>query len=107
MKELIEKASRELKDKDEQIRLELEKQGWQQAGMEFPFMTPLNSETGRFDPVRVLTNDQMKQKYIKRYGSQGFDEIKLEPSHKHAFGEDRVDESKIYVYIRKSKGDEK
>ena len=88
------------KNPDDEIREALEKEGWQVAGMEYPFKTPLNSETGRFDPIKVLTDEQIKEKYINEYGKHGFTEVKAVPIRDPISGE--PDERIVLIYMRKS-----
>jgi hypothetical protein len=84
---------------DDHIRSVLELDGWQCAGMEHPFRTQLDTKTGRFETERVLSEAQIKQKYLAQYRSLGFSGVRIEVSH----SVDGVpDESIVYVYLRRS-----
>lgn len=84
---------------DEEIREELEAQGWQKAGREFAFRTRFNSATGLFEDVRVMTEEEIKEKYLVEHGNYGFDEVRVVVSHHTQTGWPR--KSMVYVYMRR------
>lgn len=90
---------------DQEIREKLEAEGWQLAGTEHPKRTRLNAESGKFEDERVLSDEQIKQDYLNKYGGDGFQEIRIEPSHKHILDNPNApiveDDSRLFVYVRK------
>ncbi len=84
---------------DDKVKANLEKEGWQQAGREHPYMRPLNMETGRFDRKRVLSEEEIRDRYLKDYSKHGFDQVRLEVGH-GLDGEENIDV--LYVYMKKS-----
>jgi hypothetical protein len=84
---------------DDEIRQRLEAEGWQLAGQEYPLKTSLDSDTGRFEPVRIMTDEMIKQKFLEQYDEHGFDEAMIEPSHSVETG--LANESRVYVFLRK------
>ncbi|HEY4517337.1 MAG TPA: hypothetical protein VJI74_00415 [Candidatus Paceibacterota bacterium] len=91
------------KNFDEALKIELEQEGWQRAGHEFVTGTPYNSETGRFETVRVLSDEQIRDKYLKEYGKYGFTEVRIEPAHDPLTGEEHKS-GMVFVYLRKQPG---
>lgn len=83
---------------DDAIKERLEKEGWQRAGKEYPFRTPFVSETMRFEKTRVLTDEQITEKYLNAYGMHGFTEVRIELSHD---SDGTEDDEIVYVYMRK------
>ena len=90
---------------DQEIREKLEAEGWYLAGTEFPIRTPLNPNSGRFDPVRVKSDKQITDEYLAEYSRLGFSDIKLVPSRKHLFNNPSAplvdDQSRVYVFMKK------
>jgi hypothetical protein len=84
---------------DAEIRQRLEADGWQRAGTEYPSIQPFSAETMRFDKQQVLTEDEIRRRYLEQYGQHGFDEVRIEASHNIDTG--WPDESMVYVYLRR------
>ena len=85
---------------DVALETELEGQGWQKVGSEYPFLTPLNPDSGRFEKRRVFTEEEIQKKYLDKYGDM-FDEIRIEVSHEYKLDEWRENEMEVFVYMRK------
>ena len=88
------------KHTDERIKAGLEAQGWQHVGQEYPTTRPFNLESGRFEQVKVMTDGEITELYIGKYGQYGFDEVYIEVSHKSDTG--RPNETIAHVYMRQS-----
>lgn len=89
---------------DEAIKAELEAQGWQRVGREYPTASPFNEESGRFEQVRLVTDDEITEAYLEKYGPHGFGEVRIEVSHTYDTG--WPDETMVYVYMRQSSRDQ-
>ncbi|MBW2990591.1 hypothetical protein KY348_02705 [Candidatus Woesearchaeota archaeon] len=91
-------------DPDERIKAELEQKNWQRAGHEYTEFTKLD-KSGLFKTSAVKSLDEIKKTYLEKYGSHGFNEVRIEPAHNPITGEEI--KGKIYVYLRRSDKPEK
>lgn len=88
---------------DEKIKKEFEEEGWQRAGgMEDTHTTPLNPETGRFEPKPFRATEDIEKEYLKKYSKNGFTEIKLVHTHSEKPGLGWFEDPySYYVYMRR------
>lgn len=82
---------------------EFEAQGWERAGeIEYTHTTPLNPETGRFEPKEFRTTEDIEKQYLEKYRGDGFSEVKI--VHRQVLKEKLGwfdDPYSYYVYLRK------
>ena len=90
------------KNIDDEVKEQLAQEGWQRAGQEFVTATPFNTQSGRFERVEVLSDEQIREKYLEEYGKHGFIEVRIEPAHNPLTEEPH--ESMVFVYLRKPSG---
>ncbi len=89
---------------DKKIRQKLEAEGWQFAGNEITHMTPLNPETGRFDPKEIKTAKTIEDEFIAKYGRHGFTEVQLIRPHEDKGILGWIEDRHSYdIYMRKPK----
>lgn len=88
---------------DEKIKKELEADGWQKTGgIEDTHTTPLNPATGRFEPRPFRTPEDIEKECLKKYGENGFTEIKLVHTHSEKPGLGWFEDPySYYVYMRR------
>lgn len=88
-------------DPNEKNWRKLEADGWERAGeIEYTHTTPLNPETGRFEPKEFRTAEDIKKQYLEKYRQQGFNEVKI--VHRRVLKEKLGwDPYSYYVYLRK------